>query len=196
MIHASSSSMQTHPNDETLHAKYWRQKGLTMTTSRTTQTGSFTTTDNPNPLTMDDVGAERQSSRGYRAGTGDDTDYWSKNGPGPQVMAADTLEGDSVRNEAGEKLGEITDIMLDVPTGRVAYAVMSVGGVLGMGNKLFAIPWSALRLDPEDKCFRLDVAKDRLDEAPGFDKDHWPTMADQRWAEDVHSFYHARPYWS
>ena len=117
-------------------------------------------------------------------------------GPGPQVMAADTLTGDEVRNGANEKLGEITDIMLDVPTGRVAYAVMSVGGVLGMGSKLFAIPWSAMQLDTAEKCFRLNVAKERFDEAPGFDKDHWPSMADQRWAEDVHAFYEARPYWS
>jgi hypothetical protein len=111
-------------------------------------------------------------------------------------MAADTLTGDEVRNTSNEKLGEITDIMLDVPTGRVAYAVMSVGGVLGVGSKMFAIPWSAMQLDTANKCFRLDVAKDRFDEAPGFDKDHWPSMADQRWAEDVHSFYDARPYWS
>jgi len=111
-------------------------------------------------------------------------------------MAADTLTGDEVRNGAGEMLGEITDIMLDVPTGRVAYAVMSVGGVMGVGAKLFAIPWSAMQLDTANKCFRLNVAKERIDEAPGFDKDHWPAMADQRWAEDVHSFYDARPYWS
>ena len=130
----------------------------------------------------------------YRTGA----DYWtsSSGGPGPQVMAADTLTGDDVRNAADEKLGEITDIMIDVPTGRVAYAVMSVGGVLGMGNKLFAIPWSAMQLDPQNKCFRLNVDKARVEEAPGFDKDRWPTMADQRWAEDVHAFYGARPYWS
>ena len=130
----------------------------------------------------------------YRTGA----DYWttSSGGPGPQVMAADTLTGDDVRNAADEKLGEISDIMIDVPTGRVAYAVMSVGGVLGMGNKLFAIPWSAMQLDPQNKCFRLNVDKARFEEAPGFDKDHWPTMADQRWAEDVHAFYGARPYWS
>ena len=150
-------------------------------------TGS-TTSDPAIPMGMSDPDAR------YR--TGDD--YWTSDnrGPGPQVMAADTLTGDEVRNGADEKLGEITDIMLDVPTGRVAYAVMSVGGVLGIGNKLFAIPWSAMQLDTDSKCFRLNVAKERFDQAPGFDKDHWPSMADQRWAEDVHAFYEARPYWS
>jgi len=123
--------------------------------------------------------------------------YWrNPKGPGPKVMSADTLQGDPVLNEAGEDLGEITDIMIDVPTGRVAYAVLSVGGVLGIGDKLFAIPWSALRLDTQNKCFRLDVQKERLEQAPGFDKDHWPSMADETWAEHVHSYYNARPYWS
>lgn len=140
------------------------------------------------------TGRPESISMGYRPDA--DNDYWSNQGPGPQVMAADTLTGDDVRNGAGEKLGEIADIMLDVPTGRVAYAVMSVGGVLGVGSRLFAIPWSAMQLDTENKCFRLNVAKERFDQAPGFDKDHWPAMADQRWAEDVHSFYDARPYWS
>jgi sporulation protein YlmC with PRC-barrel domain len=155
-----------------------------MATSRTTQTGQSTST--ANPMAAGDPDAR------YRSGN----DYWSNDGPGPQVMAADTLQGDEVRNAADENLGEITDIMIDVPTGRVAYAVMSVGGVLGMGSKLFAIPWSALQLDTEKKCFRMNVPKERFEHAPGFDKDHWPTMADQQWAEDVHSFYGARPYWS
>ena len=155
-----------------------------MATSRTTQTGQSTST--ANPMAAGDPDAR------YRSGN----DYWSSDGPGPQVMAADTLQGDEVRNDSDENLGEITDIMIDVPTGRVAYAVMSVGGVLGMGSKLFAIPWSALKLDTEKKCFRMNVPKERFEHAPGFDKDHWPTMADQQWAEDVHSFYGARPYWS
>jgi sporulation protein YlmC with PRC-barrel domain len=159
-----------------------------MNMATTRGTPGVTTSDTAIPMGMADPDAR------YR--TGDD--YWMRDdkGPGPQVMAADTLTGDEVRNAADEKLGEITDIMLDVPTGRVAYAVMSVGGVLGVGSKLFASPWSAMQLDTDSKCFRLNVAKERFDQAPGFDKDHWPSMADQRWAEDVHAFYEARPYWS
>ena len=99
-------------------------------------------------------------------------------GPGPRVMAASTLEGDDVINRTGEKLGTIQEIMLDVPSGRIAYAVLSHGGLLGVGDRLFAIPWRALTLDTENKCFILDVAKERLSIAPGFDKDHWPAMAD------------------
>ena len=107
-------------------------------------------------------------------------DRHASKGPGPDVMDADTLIGDSVVNGAGEDLGEIKAIMLDVESGRIAYAVLSFGGILGMGNKLFAIPWSALTLDAGEKRFVLDIAKDRLDNAPGFDKDSWPTMASSR----------------
>ena len=121
--------------------------------------------------------------------------YWSDGEPGPRIMAADTLEGDKVFNNAGDELGEIKNIMIDVPNGRVAYAVLSFGGFLGMGNKLFAIPWDVLQLDTESKCFVLDVDREKLEAAPGFDKDHWPSMADQRWATDIHSYYGSRPYW-
>lgn len=116
-------------------------------------------------------------------------------GPGPRLMTASTLEGDDVVNRQGEKLGTVDEIMLDVPTGRIAYAVLSSGGFLGIGDKLFAIPWNALTLDPENKCFILDVSKERLEQAPGFDKDHWPSMADQTWAQEIHSYYGSRPYW-
>jgi sporulation protein YlmC with PRC-barrel domain len=117
-------------------------------------------------------------------------------GPGPEVMAADTLEGDKVVNREGEDLGTIEDIMIDVQRGRVAYAVMSCGGFLGMGDKLFAIPWNALTLDANRHCFVLDADRERFEKAPGFDKDHWPSMADNSWAMQVHEFYGVRPYWS
>lgn len=116
-------------------------------------------------------------------------------GPGPEVMAASTLTGNDVMNLQGENLGDIKAIMLDVPSGRVAYAVLSFGGFLGAGDKLFAVPWSALRLDTDNKCFLLEVDKERLKNAPGFDKDHWPSMADRQWASDVHRYYGAQPYW-
>src|SRR6202140_1093622 len=91
-----------------------------------------------------------------------------------RVLAASTLAGNSVRNSAGEDLGKVDEIMIDIPSGRVAYAVLSFGGVLRMGNKLFAVPWSALRVDEDEKCFLLDVDKTTLESAPGFDQDHWP----------------------
>lgn len=125
-----------------------------------------------------------------------DFDYWdTKQGPGPRLMGASTLTGEDVRNFKDEKLGDIKEIMIDVPTGRVAYAVLSVGGLLGLGDKLFAIPWSALELDTENKCFRIEAEKELFKNAPGFDKDAWPTMADETWARGVHVYYGAVPYW-
>jgi len=126
---------------------------------------------------------------------GGGTPYQDNPGPGPSLMSSDSLTGDSVVNSMGEDLGKIEAIMLDVPRGRVAYAVLSFGGFLGLGDKLFAIPWEALTLDAERECFILDVEKDRLKNAPGFDKDHWPAMADLQWATDIHSYYGSRPYW-
>jgi sporulation protein YlmC with PRC-barrel domain len=120
----------------------------------------------------------------------------SSSGPGPEVMAADTLEGDKVVNAQGEDLGTIEEIMIDVQRGRVAYAVMSCGGFLGLGEKLFAIPWSALTLDADRHCFVLEADRERFEKAPGFDKHHWPSMADDAWATQVHDFYGVRPYWS
>ena len=116
-------------------------------------------------------------------------------GPGPEVMGASTLKGDSVLNPAGDDLGHIEEIMLDVGRGQIAYAVLSFGGFLGVGNKLFAVPWSALILDTDQECFILDVPKERLETAPGFDKDQWPSMADPRWQGEIDRYYGARPYW-
>lgn len=115
-------------------------------------------------------------------------------GPGPHLMSASTLTGDDVVNHKAEALGSIKEIMLDMRTGKVDYAVMSFGGFLGMGDKLFAVPWSALTLDTVNKRFVLNVEKDRLENAPGFDKDAWPDMADATWANEVHSFYGTQPY--
>ncbi|CAN0619904.1 protein of unknown function [Burkholderia multivorans] len=103
-------------------------------------------------------------------------------GPGPDVMAASTLEGDKVLTVDGEDVGRIKEIMLDVMSGRIAYAVLSSGGMLGIGDKLVAIPWSAFTLDAERKCLMLSVSSGQIRNAPGFDKDHWPAMADPQWA--------------
>jgi len=112
-----------------------------------------------------------------------------------RVMSAGTLAGDRVRNAAGEDLGKIEEIMLDVPSGRVAYAVLSFGGFLGMGNKLFAVPWNALTLDEQEHEFILNVDKQVLENAPGFDKDNWPDMADPNWGSQIYSHYGYKPDW-
>ena len=110
-------------------------------------------------------------------------------GPGPRLMGADTLIGEDVYNRQDEDLGDIKEIMLDTRSGQVAYAVLSFGGWLGMGDKLFAVPWQALELDTVNKRFLLDVSKDHLKNAPGFDKDNWPDMASTEFTTQIHNFY-------
>jgi hypothetical protein len=112
--------------------------------------------------------------------------------PYRRVLSASTLAKDSVRNRSDENVGSIKEIMLDVPSGRVAYAVLSVGGFLGMGDRLFAIPWEALTLDEDRECFILDVDKQRIEKAPGFDKSNWPDMADTSWGRGVHKYWTGR----
>lgn len=107
----------------------------------------------------------------------------------PHVLSASTLEGDPVVNEAGEDMGTIEEIMLDLDNGRVAYAVLSFGGFLGLGDKLFAIPWDALAVDTENERFVLDLDKEQLESAPGFDKDDWPDMSDPMFHQNVYSHY-------
>jgi sporulation protein YlmC with PRC-barrel domain len=114
-------------------------------------------------------------------------------GPGPALMGAETLLGDKVVNTYDLELGEIKEIMLDMQTGQVAYAVLAFGSVLGMGGKLFAIPWQALHLDTANRRFVLNVDRDRLKTAPGFNKDAWPNMADIQWAQEIHTFYGTDP---
>lgn len=117
--------------------------------------------------------------------------YKNSSGPGPELMGAGTLIGDDVYNHNEEDLGDIKEIMLDMRTGEVAYAVLSFGGILGMGEKLFAVPWQSLTLDTINKRFLLDVGKEHLKNAPGFDKDNWPDMSSADWTREVDRFYGA-----
>lgn len=114
-------------------------------------------------------------------------------GPGPRIMGANTLIGNDVCNLENEDIGEIKEIMLNVANGNIEYAVLSFGSFLGMGEKLFAVPWGALKLDTEHKRFLLNITKERLKNAPGFDKDRWPDLADKTLSNDLHSYYKTKP---
>jgi hypothetical protein len=104
-------------------------------------------------------------------------------------MACSALPDYEVVNDAGERLGTLEHLMLDVAGGRIAYGVLSRGGVLGLGARLFAVPWSALTLDAQRKRFLLDIAVERLRQAPGFDREHWPEMADPLFRRSVEDFF-------
>lgn len=114
---------------------------------------------------------------------------------GTRWQKATDLMGKEVKNPGGEKLGRIEDLVIDPDAGRIIYAVLSYGGILGVGDKLFAIPMSSLALSADYKNFVLSVEKERLRNATGFDKKQWPNMADQRWATETSQYYGATPYW-
>ncbi|MEM5789232.1 MAG: PRC-barrel domain-containing protein [Syntrophobacteraceae bacterium] len=112
-----------------------------------------------------------------------------------RVMSASSLIKDRVVNTEGEDLGKIEEFMIDLDSGCIAYAVLSFGGFLGLGDKLFAIPIQALSLDEDKKCFILNVSKEKLKNASGFDKGDWPDMASPEWGTAVFEYYGYEPYW-
>jgi sporulation protein YlmC with PRC-barrel domain len=107
------------------------------------------------------------------------------------LVRASKVIGMEVRNLANENLGDIKDVVLERDKGTVAYAVVSFGGLLNMGDKLFAVPWDVLKANVDQSALVLDVPKDRLEKAPGFDKNNWPDMTDAQWTTEIRTFYGA-----
>lgn len=110
---------------------------------------------------------------------------------------ASQLEKLNVRNDAGDKIGAIEDLVIS-PDGRVAYVALGFGGFLGMGEKLFAVPWNSLRFHRADNANNenfvvLNVTKDELNKMPGFDKNHWPDFADPNFTKEIDQYYHNHP---
>ena len=111
------------------------------------------------------------------------------------VSARKTLIGSKVANAHNENLGKIEDLVIDAGAGRIAYAVLSFGGFLGMGDKFFAIPWNAFHFNLKENRAVLNLDKKKLENAPGFDKDNWPNMADSTWGTSIYKHYGYTPYW-
>jgi len=116
----------------------------------------------------------------------------------PQVLSATTLIGDKVFSRAGEELGILKELMVDLYAGQVKYAVLSIHEVLGLGDQLFAVPWPALSLNAENQTFTLHVDKEELQDGPKFDQDHWPDEAqfESGWLTDLYDYYGYVPYWT
>jgi len=109
----------------------------------------------------------------------------------PVLFRASTLEKLKVRNLAGDDLGKISDLVIDANSGKITYVALDFGGFLGVGDKLFAVPWHSFRYEMtnNEEHLVLDVPKEQLKQAPGFDKNRWPNMADPQWSRDVDKFY-------
>lgn len=112
------------------------------------------------------------------------------------VVSASKIIGEAVVNREDESLGKIHELVIDAREGRLAYAVLSFGGFMGMGNKLFAMPWQAFEFANTENKLILNVDKEKLRAAPGFDTDaKWPDFADRTWGGTIHEYYGFPPYW-
>jgi sporulation protein YlmC with PRC-barrel domain len=115
---------------------------------------------------------------------------------GDELVTANALLGDKVVNPRNEPLGTITELVLDTALGRLAYAVVALGGFMGVGEQLFVIPWSALVRDGANRRFVLDADRARLAAAPHveFTRESGSSNA-AGWQRELHRHYGARPYW-
>lgn len=106
-----------------------------------------------------------------------------------QVVKASEVTGVNVKNQAGEDLGEINEVVINKVSGDVSYLVLDFGGILGFGNKFFAIPWDKFTYDKDDDCFILNMNQEQLKDAPGFDKDNWPNFTTPDVSASIDKFY-------
>ncbi|HEY1259406.1 MAG TPA: PRC-barrel domain-containing protein [Stellaceae bacterium] len=113
----------------------------------------------------------------------------------PRLIASDKVEGTAVRRSNGDKLGSIERVMIDKRSGKVAYAVMTFGGFLGIGNDYRALPWSVLRYNENLDAYELNLSDDELRGGPATTGDWSVGGVDRDWERKVHSYYHAAPYW-
>jgi hypothetical protein len=134
------------------------------------------------------------------------TDMLTHGGPAPAPLPttaspdATLLRGQflftyRVKSPQGEDLGKIEEIMIDMELGRVAYAILSFGGFLGLGNKWVPVPWDALTLQPDEKVLVLNIEKERLQKAPNFEPSTLPDLANHQWGAVIHTYYGYPPYW-
>ena len=113
----------------------------------------------------------------------------------PRVASVVSLSKNGVTNENGEDLGKVEDIMVDLETGKISFVVISTGGMLGRDNRLFAVPWEAMKVSLHDKKFILNVTKETMSNAPSFNKNAWPDLSNLGWLREVYAYYGYQPYW-
>ena len=116
-------------------------------------------------------------------------------GEADRLIASDKVEGTAVYDRRGEKLGSIHSVMIDKISGKVAYAVMSFGGFLGMGDSYHPLPWHVLTYDTGQGGYVVDLDRNKLEEAPTYATSETPNWSDRRWGQQVHDYYGTRPYW-
>ena len=174
---------------DTIHAyygqvPYWRQQLPPTAAHEKAESPQFQLLRSDQALRQEVI-----NTRGQRIGKNEDssqqaTRYPKEKGSEP---ARSKLRGIAPK--------EIEDIVIDATLERIAYAVLSFGGFLELGEKWFAVPWSAFEPSPGFRTLTLDVSKEALKKAPGFDKNDWPEMADRSWATAIHDAFGQPLYW-
>ncbi|KCZ88866.1 PRC-barrel domain-containing protein [Hyphomonas johnsonii] len=112
------------------------------------------------------------------------------------LISSDRVEGTNVYNGEGEKLGSVDCVMLDKAKGNVAYAVMSFGGFLGLGEKRHPLPWQTLNYDEGKEGYVVNMTKEELKSAPTLDVNEYDRLADRTYGASVFSYYGQTPYWT
>jgi sporulation protein YlmC with PRC-barrel domain len=115
--------------------------------------------------------------------------------PSGRLIAAKKVQGTAVYNVALEKLGSVEDVMIDKSTGRIAYAVLSFGGFLGIGDRFFPLPWEKLSYNTEVGGYVVDIDRDVLEGAPSYTDEATASWHDEAWNRDVHAYYGSEPFW-
>lgn len=111
------------------------------------------------------------------------------------LISSDKVEGTSVMNPAGDKLGSIENVMIDKRSGKVAYAVMSFGGFLGIGDRHHPLPWGMLKYDTNLNGYVVNLDKQMLEKAPTYADDEPVDLADEEYGRRLHDYYNVPPYW-
>jgi hypothetical protein len=111
------------------------------------------------------------------------------------LIAGDKVSGTSVYTKAGEDIGQIHDVMIDKKTGKVAYAVMSFGGFLGIGEDYHPLPWSLLKYDTAQGGYVVDISKSQLEGSPSYPEGVEPKWGDRNYESELHGYYGIGPYW-
>jgi sporulation protein YlmC with PRC-barrel domain len=109
------------------------------------------------------------------------------------LIAADKVEGTSVYDPNGNKLGSIDTVMIDKASGKVSYAVLSFGGFLGMGTSKYPLPWNQLKYDTREGGYVVSVTEEQLKGAPNYDRDTYGDWSDRAWTSRIDDYYGASP---
>jgi hypothetical protein len=115
--------------------------------------------------------------------------------PSGELIAARQVQGTTVYNVALEKIGSIEDVMIHKSTGRVAYAILSFGGFLGIGDHYYPLPWEKLSYNTEIGGYIVDVDRDVLEGAPSYAGGEAASWNDEAWGRGIYTYYGVHPFW-